>query len=62
MNVSVSTFDQYLDDLDARLSELSARNVDRLSQLEAYLSVLDRLDKRFAESQSMRVASGVRAT
>lgn len=59
---SVATYDQCLDDLDARLSALSARNEAELSQLEDYLSLLDRLFARFAESQLEPVAFEVKAT
>ena len=63
----ITTFDQRLDDIDARLAQLSTQLAEDKSRIEAELSalhkqaaVLDRLLARSAECQLLRVASEVK--
>ena len=47
----LKTFDQCLDDLDARLLRLSTEISKKQARLEAELSVLDNLEASFAKCQ-----------
>ena len=58
----ITTFDERLDDLDARLLGLSAEISEKQARLEAELSVLDNLEACFADCQLLRVAFEAKAT